>query len=176
VNLRDPDISETEHELAEDFTQIPRSLDRSGVCECLGLLQAAPGCGVLSLFLCNAGDTIRAFCSGAFLCADFCNLLLRGRMVGKLEMSSMRAGVFPGCIFSQPVWRALFPLWPPQMVRVGDRRYHFPAQVSVWLGSYRSTEKSQWMRWKDGRMGGWKNAPFHLIRSLVLTDLHFRKR
>ena len=51
----------------------------------------------------------------------------------------MRASVFPSSILPQsPVWRALFPLCPTQMVRVGDRRYRFPAQISLWAAGYRS--------------------------------------
>jgi hypothetical protein len=143
VNLRDPDLSRTGNQLAENFTRIPRSLDRSGVCKCLELLQAAPVCGVLSLLHCNAGDKIRASCSGALVRGDFYNLLLRGCMVGELEMSPMRTSIFPGSIFSQPVWRTLLSLWPPQMVRIGDRRYHLSAQVSIWLGNHGPTEKSE---------------------------------
>ena len=29
------------------------------------------------------------------------------------------------------------------MVRVGDWRYHFPAQISIWLGNHRPTEKPE---------------------------------
>ena len=80
------------------------------------------------------------FVPGFFFALTFVALLLPGRLAGKLEVPSMRPGVFPGCILSQPFWRPMFPLRPSQVVRFRDRRNYFPTQVPLSLGPSRATK------------------------------------
>ncbi len=112
-----------------------------GVCQCLGFVSTAAACCFLSLLRFNVGNPIRLFRTGLFLRINICCLLLHRCLAGKLEMPSMRAGLFPGGSLSKPaVWRALFPLWSSQMVRLRDRRSYFPTQVPLWAGSDRSAK------------------------------------
>jgi hypothetical protein len=86
----------------------------------MDLLPAAAARGVLSLLRLDARNPIRLFCARVFLRVNLCGVLFYRRLAGKLEMPSMRAGVFPSSVLSQsPVWRALFPLRPAEMVRFG---------------------------------------------------------
>ena len=89
----------------------------------MDLLPAAAARGVLSLLRLDARNTIRLFCARSLLRTNLYRVLFYCRLAGKLEMPSVRTGVFPSGILSQsPVRRALFPLWPAEMVRLGDWR------------------------------------------------------
>ena len=110
-----------------------------GVCERLGLLSEASAGGTLSFHRFHVRNPIRPFRTGIFLCFNLRRLLFRCRLAGKLEMPSMRRGVFPGGLLSQPsVWWTLFSLRPSQMVRLGDWKYYFATQVPLRAGSNRS--------------------------------------
>jgi hypothetical protein len=110
-----------------------------GVCTCMGLLPPPAARGVLSLPRLDARNPIRHFCTWVFLRANLCRILFYRRLACKLEMPSMRAGVFPSSVLSQsPVWRALFSLRSAEMVRFGHWRYYFKAEVSLWMGNNRS--------------------------------------
>jgi hypothetical protein len=85
-------------------------MGRSGVQECLDFLPPAPPGGFLSLFRRNARNPVRLFRSGVFLRLNLCLLLLHRRLAGQLEMPSMRSGIFPRRILSQPLWRPMLPL------------------------------------------------------------------
>jgi hypothetical protein len=97
--------------IAERLERNPQHVGGSGLCECLGLLSPAPASGVLALLRRDARTPIRLFRAGAFLRINLCRLLLYCGLAGKLEMPSMRPGIFPSGLLSQPpVWRALFSL------------------------------------------------------------------
>jgi hypothetical protein len=115
-------------------------MGRSSVCGRLDFVPPATSRGLLFLLRRHTRNSVCLFRSGIFLCLDLCHVLLPGRLAGKLEVPSMRPGVLPGCILSQPFWRPLFPLQPSQVVRFRDRRNYFPTQVPLSLGPCRATK------------------------------------
>ena len=115
-------------------------MGRSSVCGRLDLVPPATSRGLLFLLRRHTRNSVRFFRSGIFLCLDLCHLLLPGRLAGKLEMPSMRPGLFPGGVLSQSFWRPMFPLQPSQVVCFRNRRNYFPTQVSLSLGSSRATQ------------------------------------
>ena len=96
-------------------------MGRSAVCDRLDFVPPATPRGFLSFLRRHTRNPVLVFRSGIFLCLDLCHLLLPGRLAGKLEVPSVRAVIFPGCVLSQSFWRPMFPLQPSQVVRFRDR-------------------------------------------------------
>jgi hypothetical protein len=115
-------------------------MGRSAVCDRLDFVPPATPRGFLPLLRRHPRNPVLVFRSRILLCLDLCHLLLLGRLAGKLEVPTMRAGIFPGCVLSQSFWRPMFPLQPSQVVCFRDRRNYFPTQVSLSLGSSRATQ------------------------------------
>jgi hypothetical protein len=115
-------------------------MGRSAVCKRLDFVPPTTPRRLLSLLRCHTRNPVRLFRSGVFLCLDLCHLLLPCRLAGKLEVPSMWAGIFPGCVLSQPFWRPMFPLRPSQVVRLRNWRDYFPTQIPLWLGTSRAAQ------------------------------------